>query len=207
MNTLAHRFEEALLAVDRVAAEELLAQASNLALADRLEQVVVPALDHIGRSWEEGAVALSQVYMAGRIAEELVAALAPARPKGTTPRVALALLEDHHQLGKRMVHSVLLAAGHDVADLGRVTVDELVAQVKEQHFEVVLVSVLMLASAKRVRLVAEQLALLPWAVTLVVGGAPFRLDPTLAGRLGAHAFGANAADALRLVDHALGAKP
>lgn len=172
---LARRFEEALLAVDRAAAKAVLAVSPEAPLVERLEHVVVPALDHIGREWEAGRVALSQVYMAGRIAEELVAALAPERAAGAAPRVALALLEDHHQLGKRMVHSVLLAAGHDVADLGRVTVDELVAAVKERRFEVVLISVLMLSSARRVRLVVDQLAALPWRVTVVSSPLRYRL--------------------------------
>ena len=37
-----------------------------------MEKLVVPALERIGAGWEQGRVALSQVYMSGRICEELV---------------------------------------------------------------------------------------------------------------------------------------
>ncbi len=208
MNTLSARFEHALLCVDRAEAQRVLRSAGDLSLADRLDAIVVPALDRIGVGWEEGAVALSQVYMAGRIAEELIAALTPLRPPGAPkPRVALTVLEDHHQLGKRIVASMLGASGVDVADLGRTTVEELVAAVREGRFEVVLISVLMLASARRVRDVVERLADLEPRVNIIVGGAPFRLDPSLAARVGAHATGATASDAVHLVERFLRRAP
>ena len=117
------------------------------------------------------------------------------------------VLEDHHQLGKRIVASMLGASGVDVADLGRTTVEELVAAVREGRFEVVLISVLMLASARRVRDVVERLADLEPRVNIIVGGAPFRLDPSLAARVGAHATGATASDAVHLVERFLRRAP
>ena len=57
-------FERALLSLDRVAARQILAAAdpdsTPLQLAERL---VTPALERIGKAWEQGRVALSQVYM------------------------------------------------------------------------------------------------------------------------------------------------
>ena len=38
----------------------------------RIDDLVVPALEKIGLSWEQGRVSLSQVYMAGRICEKAV---------------------------------------------------------------------------------------------------------------------------------------
>jgi len=42
-----------------------------------VEQVVVPALEQIGDGWESGDVALSQIYMSGRICEKLVDTILP----------------------------------------------------------------------------------------------------------------------------------
>jgi methanogenic corrinoid protein MtbC1 len=98
-----------------------------------------------------------------------------------------------------MVASILDAGGVDVADLGRVTVDELVEQVCRGDYRVLLISVLMLPSALRVRVLVEKLAALGRDVAVIVGGAPFRLDPTLAERVGARAYGATASDAVHLV--------
>jgi methanogenic corrinoid protein MtbC1 len=191
--------EEALLRTDRVAASRVLqaAAAEEDALA-AVEQLIAPVLERIGAGWERGENALAQVYMAGVICEELVDALLPPRDhrRKDSPRVALAVLDDFHLLGKRLVYSVLRAAGYEVLDLGRVTPEELLARVREGGIDVVLPSVLMLPSALRVREVADGL---PPGVRLGVGGAPFRLDPKLGHEVGAHAVGATASDALAIL--------
>ena len=200
MDELSREFEQALLAVDRDGAQRILQAGAPRPLSQRLDGIVVPAFDRLGHAWSHGTIALSQVYMAGRIVEELLGALRPPRAASAPePRVAIAVLEDHHLLGKRMVASILDAAGVDVADLGRTTVDELVERVRVGGYRLVLVSVLMLPSALRVRVLVEKLAALGRDVPVIVGGAPFRLDPTLAERVGARAYGATASDALQLV--------
>lgn len=206
MNELSLEFEEALLKVNRDGAQRVLEARPQTPLTERLDGIVVPAFDRIGKAWTEGTVALSQVYMAGRIVEELLASRRTRSPD-RRPRVAITVLEDHHMLGKRMVASILTATGIDVEDLGRTTVDELVERVRLEGYELVLISVLMLPSALRVRDVVEKLATLGRPVQVVVGGAPFRMDPTLAERVGAHSFGATASDAVHLVNTFLGANP
>jgi methanogenic corrinoid protein MtbC1 len=206
MNDLSLEFEEALLTVNRDGAQRVLESRAQTPLTERLDGIVVPAFDRIGKAWTEGTVALSQVYMAGRIVEELLAS-GRTRSPDRRPRVAITVLEDHHMLGKRMVASILTATGIDVEDLGRTTVDELVERVRVEGYELVLISVLMLPSALRVRDVVEKLGTLGRPVRVIVGGAPFRLDPTLAQRVGAHAFGATASDAVHMVNAFLGANP
>jgi methanogenic corrinoid protein MtbC1 len=98
-----------------------------------------------------------------------------------------------------MVRSMLAAAGVEVADLGRVTVEGLLDQVRTRGYRLVLVSVLMLPSALRVRALVDGLHALGLEVPVIVGGAPFRLDPELAARVGATAHGTTAADAVALV--------
>ncbi|MDP1827786.1 MAG: cobalamin-dependent protein [Archangium sp.] len=205
MDELSREFEQALLSVDRDGSQRVLLTLAQRPLSERLDGIVVPALDRIGKAWGAGAIALSQVYMAGRIVEELLSGLRPPRAPTRPPRVAIAVLEDHHLLGKRMVASILDASGVDVADLGRTTVDELVERVCAGGYEVVLVSVLMLPSALRVRVLVDQLASLGRDVAVIVGGAPFRLDPSLAQRVGARAFGVTASDAVQLVHRFLAA--
>ncbi|MEI8259399.1 MAG: B12-binding domain-containing protein [Deltaproteobacteria bacterium] len=99
-------FTRALLDMDRVNAARLLRTVNHTRpAAAMVEQLVVPALDEIGHAWEAGDVALSQVYMSARICEEIIAAVPELavsfRPD--RPRIAIAALEDHHLLGKRMV--------------------------------------------------------------------------------------------------------
>ncbi len=199
MSAESQQFQEALLAVDRDRTRRLFAQrlAGGSALAG-VETMVVPALDAIGTGWEEGTVALSQVYMAGRICEELVqeALGTPGVPQEGAPRVAVGVLEDFHFLGKRIVVSVLRAAGIHVLDYGHLTAEDAVRRPLEDRIGLLLLSTLMLPSALNVK---EVTAALAGRVQVAVGGAPFRFDPELWREVGADATGTTSAHALRLV--------
>ncbi len=192
-------FEAALLGTDRVAAGRILETvcASEQPLV-AVEGLVAPVLERIGAGWERGEVALAQVYMSGLICEELVEEVLPPSKhrRIDSPRVALAVLDDYHMLGKRLVYSVLRAAGYEVLDCGRVEPEELVERAIAEKVDVVMLSVLMLPAALRVR---EVVLGLPQHVRVAVGGAPFRLDPELYREVGADAMGRTASDALSIL--------
>lgn len=194
-------FERALLAMDRVGARETLAGALRSTDAfGSLESVVTPALERIGREWETGRVALAQLYMAGRIAEQVVSDLLPEGPPATGPRLAIAVLADHHVLGKRLVLSALRAAGYAVTDYGHgLSVQQLVQRCHNERPEVLLISTLMLPSALIVRDVVARLSLPGARPAVIVGGAPFRIDPELWHEVGADAAGRDSAEAIALV--------
>lgn len=198
-------FEQALLALDRLQAEEILRAAVDLHRpVELVEGVVAPTLDRIGAGWDSGEVALSDIYMASRLCEEVVEALLPkvaAEPgEPTRMPVAVALLEDFHMLGEHIVASVLRSAAIPVVDYGRVTVEQLVERVEAEGVRIVLVSALMLRAALRVKALREALDERGLdQVKLVVGGAPFRFDPELWKQVGADAMGRQAMDAIALV--------
>ena len=113
--------ENALISVDRVRAGRIVRDSCTRGSPSAcLETLVVPALEEIGRRWEAGMLAFSQVYMSGRICEEIVdTMLPPGDPRRVDqPTMAIAVLEDHHTLGKRIVTSVLRAGGYEVTDYG-----------------------------------------------------------------------------------------
>ena len=168
---------------------------------EQVEHIIASTQERIGQGWEAGQVALSQVYLSGRICEELVDALAPAASQKPPqpPKVAIAVLEDYHLLGKRMVYSVLRASGFTIADYGRVAAVELVRRAISEDIKLLLISTLMLPSALNVRDVRAGLQAAGADIQLVVGGAPFRLDPQLWREVGADAMGRTAADAVALV--------
>lgn len=207
----ARAFEAALLRLDRLAATRLLtAPAGDGNGLQRIERLVLPALERIGQRWEQGDLALSQVYMSGRICEELVIQLLPSatRERGQRPLIALAVLEDHHLLGKRMVHAVMRAAGYDVRDYGRLDAAGLVARVvAEADVDLLMISALMLPSALRVAKVREMLAAAGRRLPIVVGGAPFRMDATLWQEVGATAMGRSASAAPAIIARLTGGAP
>jgi methanogenic corrinoid protein MtbC1 len=196
------RFTQALLAVDQMEALRLLTtMRATLAPLQLVDHLIVPALERIGVQWERGEAALSQVYMSGRICETLVQTLLPpdgaARPN--QPRLAIAVLEDFHLLGKNMVCSALRASGFTLIDYGHVDVAEVVRRVQADSVEVLLLSTLMLPSALKIKEVRTQLDALGLHVKIVAGGAPFRFDTELGREVGADAVGHNALEAIEIV--------
>jgi methanogenic corrinoid protein MtbC1 len=195
-------FIQALLALDRVRVAGLInrVQSSGKPL-DCIDQLIVPALEQIGTAWEQGTVALSQVYMSGRICEELVERLLPlGEPvRVEHPRIAIAVLNDHHLLGKRIVYSILRAAGYVLRDYGQVNVGRLVQLVHQDGIEILLISTLMLPSSLLIRDVRTELDRGGLPIKIIVGGAPFRFDEHLWKEVGADAMGSQASEAVALV--------
>lgn len=195
-------FTQALLAYDRVGARELVRRgAEEFGPLPFLERVVVPTLERIGREWEEGTLALAQVYMSGKICEELVDGILPAASpqRIVQPPMAIALLSDYHSLGKTVIRSALRASGFELRDLGRVEAAELLAQVVAHETRILLVSVLMLPSALRLKELCTALRAARPGIKIVVGGAPFRLEPQLWREVGADATGKDSAAAIKVV--------
>ncbi len=202
MRVPATQFLDALLSVDRVRARQVLSDLeSHITPLEQIDGIIVPSLDRLGLMWEKGTAALSQVYMAGRICEELVEEMLPpmSPDRKSRPRMAVSVLHDHHGLGKRIVYSLVRAGGYEILDYGRRTVDELIEMIERDHIEILLVSVLMLPSALKIRELKQRLARnLSSQTLIVVGGAPFRLDPDLAAEVGADAVGRDASDIMEI---------
>lgn len=196
-------FYAALLRLDRTAALDVLSQAlaAGHGLPAITESCIAPTLETIGSEWEMGHLALSQVFMTSRIAEDTIDRLFPPGDASGSiqPRIALALLEDYHALGKRLVALNLRAAGYSILDYGHVQAQELVEKILADGVEVLLISTLMLRSALQVRRVCDGLIQAGRHIPVIVGGAPFRFDPELWREVGATATGASASDAIRLV--------
>jgi len=202
METQLEQLERALLALDRVAVGRMLAEVAGATspLAG-IERLVVPVLERIGAGWDEGRVSLSQVYMSGRLCEELVDAILPAADatRKSIPPMAIAALEDYHLLGLRVVYSALRASGFALLNYGRTDLDALVARVKADQIRILLISALMLPSALRVKDLRTRLLAEGCSCRIVVGGAPFRFDDRLWQEVGADACGHTAAEAIATV--------
>ncbi len=205
MNALAQQFEQALLASDRIKSDELLGKAlTQHSSSEVIEQLIVPTLVKIGKAWELGEIALSQIYMSGRLCEQMVDELMPAgiQVAELQPRLAIAVLNDYHFLGKKIVYSMLRASGLELVDYGHKTVEDLLTSVQQDNIDILLISVLMLPSALKIKAFREQLG--QYKLKLIVGGAPFIFDRQLWHEVGADAVGYNAADAVTLVHKMIG---
>jgi len=208
MTNIENNFMQALLSLDRLSAKQMLDDHTRQTTPIKfIESIVVPVLERIGDDWQKGSLALSQVYMSGRICEELVDALLPPGDpdRKNQPRMAICVLSDHHKLGKTIVYSLLRASGLDLSDYDTIEVDALVDRVKLEQIEILLISVLMLPSALKIKKVTEKLANMDLDVKIIVGGAPFRFDDQLWQEVGADAMCISASEAVSVIHNVMGA--
>ena len=191
-------FEKALLDVDKPAAKKLFEEGlEKQSPLDFMDHVMVPAIEDIGSRWDEGKIALAQMFMAARISEQLIDTLPPPAPtRKDQPKLALALYWDYHRLGKSIVNSMLRVNGWDVIDYKRQDDEGLVKRANEDGLKVLCISVLMMPSALRLKNVLPKLN--P-DIKVLVGGAPFRFDPDLYKDIGADAMGKSATEAVEQV--------
>lgn len=199
-------FERALLAIDRSGAERIIsAFEKNDDRMQIISELVTNALENIGKYWEDGKVALSQVYMSGIICEELIDKLIPSFNinQNNNPVAAIAVFEDFHVLGKRIIYSTLRAGGFNIIDLGNgLNAEDIVKNVKEKNIKILLLSVLMLPSALKIKQLKELLTGID--VKVIVGGAPFRFDDKLWIEVGADATGEDPSETLKIITKLLG---
>ena len=115
--------------------EELKAGADPMAL---ISQTMVPAMDEVGRLFQEEEFFVPELMLAGRAMKAAMEPLRPllaaagAKPAGVV--VAGAVKGDLHDIGKNLVISMLEGAGFQVIDLGAdVTPQKFVEAIREHE--------------------------------------------------------------------------
>lgn len=205
MDIQAKEFLESILDLDRVKAKRIFQEAiKNMTSLDFIDKILFPALEKIGCGWEDGNLALSQIYMSSKLCEELIDELLPniSHYRITSQQIAIAVLDDYHFLGKRIVSAILKSNGYNLIDYGSINANNLVNSVKNDSVKILLISVLMMSSALKIKEVAK--ALEDEGVKIIVGGAPFRFDSELWKNVGAYAMGYNASDSVDIIKKILG---
>ena len=159
---------------------------------DAMSGLLEPVLREVGDRWEREDISLAQSFVAGKVAEDILAkALAaspPGEPRETKGTAVIGNIEDdYHSLGRRMVGTFLKASGWRVIDLGNdVTPAEFVDRAVESGARVIGVSAMMFVTAKGIRGVRDELDRrgLTGRIMLAVGGAVFKVRPELAAEVG-----------------------
>lgn len=170
-----------------------------------INEHIVPALDIMGRGFEEKTVFLPQLLMS---AEAAKAAFEEARKKlpsagGAGPAVILATVKgDIHDIGKNIVKALMENYGFQVVDLGRDVPPEAVLEAAvRRNVLLVGLSALMTttvpAMAETIRLLRENKP----DVRVVVGGAV--LTQKYADMIGADHYAKNAMDTVRFAEKLL----
>lgn len=192
--------------------EEAVAAAKDLTRAGRdvlaiINDELVPALDDVGRGFEQGSIFLPQLLMSAEAAKAAFEVLklqikpeASAADEEADGPVLLATVKgDIHDIGKNIVKVLLESHRFKVLDLGKdVAPETIVRAVKEQSVKLVGLSALMTTTApymaKTISLLREEG--LPCRV--VVGGAVITQD--YADLIQADHYSADAMDTVRYAE-------
>lgn len=193
-------FKDALLNIDRVKANDIV---EKIEKTDQKFKIIEEALEIIGKGWEEGEIALSQVYMGGDICEEITKnILGTVDNFNQETNIAIVNFNDYHPLGKKIVYSILRSRGIDLLDYGHgVEIKSLIDKIIKDKIDILLISVLMLPAALNIAELRKKLNAIDKNVKIIVGGAPFKFDNNLWKEIGADAMGRNPNDAYRFINH------
>jgi len=177
---------------------------------DVVNKGVIPALEEVGKRYDNGSFFLPQLISSAETAQsvcelamELVDRSGGVSSKG---RVLLATVEgDLHDLGKNVVGTVLKSHGFTVVDLGKdVPSSRILEEAEKGAFDFVGLSALMTSTMKRMaETTAELVRRLP-GIFVIVGGASVSED--FARTIGAHGYAPDAVSSVRLVESLLASR-
>ncbi len=166
---------------------------------DIIAREIVPALDIMGRGFEEKTVFLPQLLMSAEAAaaafEEIKKAL-PATGGGGPPIILATVRGDIHDIGKNIVKTLLQNYGFRIIDLGRdVAPQTVVDKARETDAPLVGLSALMTTTVPAMAETIRLLKISAPACRVIVGGAVLTKD--YADTIGADFYAATAMDAVR----------
>ena len=168
-----------------------------------LQQGLVPAMNEVGRLFEEGEYFVPEMLLAARAMQTGLAILKPHLAKTdhqAAGRIVLGTVQgDLHDIGKNLVAMMLEGAGFEIIDLGTdVPPDRFVEAVRAHQPNLIGMSALLTTTMPSMKLTLEALtaAGLRDQVKVIIGGAP--VTDTYAGDIGADGFANDASRAVRL---------
>ena len=187
--------------------EAAAAQAKALAeggrdILDIINGELVPALDQVGKGFEQGTLFLPQLLMSAEAAKGAFQVLQGYLPAGESqgePQILLATVQgDIHDIGKNIVKVLLESYRFRVLDLGKdVPPETIVAAARERQIPLVGLSALMTTTAPAMAETTRQLRAAGLECKVVVGGAVITGD--YAASIGADRY---APDAMATVHYA-----
>ena len=173
-----------------------------------VQEEIIPALDIVGKGYEEKRVYLPQLLMSAeaaksafeKIKDHMVTAQNTSATENENKKVIIATVHgDIHDIGKNIVKLLLENYGFDVRDLGKdVPAEEIVEKTVELHAPIVALSALMTTTVPAMEETIKQLReKAPWC-KVIVGGAV--LTQEYADKIGADKYAKDAMEAVRYAE-------
>ena len=177
----------------------------QIAPLESIDNGFVKGIRVVGDRFGAGELFLPELVMSAEAMKAALAILEPELAKGNMAReiqgnvLACTVQGDIHDIGKRIVCTMLSANGFQVVDLGvNVKVDRFVEEVKSRKPDIVAMSALLTTTApnqgKVIKLLTKEGIRKDYIV--MVGGAP--TSAAWAKEIGADGYGENATEAVRI---------
>jgi len=170
-----------------------------------------PGITKVGELFDRGEIFLPQLIMSAeamKAATDILNAAVPSEQRRAVGKVVIGTaLGDIHDIGKSIVVSFLQANGFEVYDLGRdVEIQRFIDKATEVDANIIGVSALLTTTMTGQKTLIEELtkAGLRDRFKVMVGGAP--VTQRWADRIGADAYGVDAADAVQKAMQLVGAQ-
>jgi 5-methyltetrahydrofolate--homocysteine methyltransferase len=177
--------------------------AENLDPLGLISGTMVPAMDEVGRRYEQEEYFVPELLLAARAMKGALELLRPllaergAKPAG---KIAIGTVKgDLHDIGKNLVASLLEGGGFEVIDLGAdVPPEKFVEAIREKGVQIVCLSALLTVTMPSMKTTIEALkeAGVRDKVKVLVGGAP--ITQQYANDIGADGYCETASNAVAL---------
>ncbi|MCK4986467.1 MAG: corrinoid protein [Desulfobacterales bacterium] len=176
---------------------------------DLINNALIAAMDVVGDRFAKSEIFVPEMLVAAITMKkglDIIKPLLKDQEEQSKGKVVLCTVKgDLHDIGKNLVGMMLEGAGFEVIDLGvDVTVENVVDKVTEIQPQVLGLSALLTTTMPEMENVINVLQArgMRGAVKVMVGGAPLRAE--FAQKIGADAFGKDAAEAVNIVRSFIG---
>jgi 5-methyltetrahydrofolate--homocysteine methyltransferase len=196
---------EAILTGDANTAVEITKEAiaADMDPQDLITKQMIPAMDEVGRRFEEGEFFVPELLIAGRAMKGTLDLLRPLlTERGIEPagRVVIGTVKgDLHDIGKGLVASMLEGGGFEVIDLGvDVSAEKFVSGVRESGANLLALSALLTTTMPAMKDVVDAMrdSGLSDRCKTIIGGAP--ITQQYAVSIGADGYSSSANGAVTL---------
>ncbi|MCR4594189.1 MAG: homocysteine S-methyltransferase family protein [Clostridiales bacterium] len=167
-----------------------------------INEILVPALDEVGKGFESGKLFLPSLLMSAETASECFEVIKADLKKNNAEKksenlIVIATVKgDIHDIGKNIVKVLLENYGFDVIDLGKdVPAEIIVSTVKEKNVKLVGLSALMTTTVVSMEDTIKQLREECPGTAVMVGGAV--LNQEYADEIGADFYGKDAVSSVK----------
>ncbi|MCR5267268.1 MAG: homocysteine S-methyltransferase family protein [Lachnospiraceae bacterium] len=167
-----------------------------------INDVIIPALNQVGKDYESGKIFLPQLIQAAettKLAFQVVQETFSASDEKKGPVIICTVEGDIHDIGKNIVKVVLESYGYDMIDLGKdVKAEEVVEACRKYAPKAIGLSALMTTTVVNMQQTIDALHAADITIPVWVGGAV--LTQAIADEIGADYYAEDAMGTVRLMD-------